>query len=203
MKRFLLMVTTLIMGLGCQQVDKEIDKDVESGGDSGSNSEVEAILEVDNSEFVLDYTAQSVEIVVTANQPFYVEVDADWITYTRDGDIVVLNILENITSEPRMSEVLVVSRELSKEVTIYQGVKPEKMQLRLEHTSLYLDSPIWGGQDIQGVVEWGDGITEKYYEGISHEYVDDQKRSAQFTMEGATSFRIECIGDIEGVVLAL
>lgn len=197
MKRFLVMLMVLIVCVGCKQLNKDIDKQ--------PDSVVEAELEVDNSELVLDYTAQNAEIVVRTNRSFEVMVSADWITHTiaDSKDRVLLQILENTTSEPRISEVVITAGELSRRVTIKQGVKPERMSLLLEHSSTHLDSPVWDGYDIKGSVDWGDGTTEEYREGISHEYSDAQKHSAQFTMEGATSFHIERVGEIESVTISL
>ena len=197
MRRFLIIAVALIVCVGCHNLDKEVDKQP----DNLPQTE----LQVDKSELILDYTAQSVDITIIANQPFSVEVDVAWITYTivESGDRVVLSVAENSGSEPRSAEVVISAGDLSHRVKVEQGVKPETMQLIVGHTSLSLDSPTWGGSDVRGVVDWGDGTTEEYYEGISHDYADADKRSAQFTMEGATSFRIERVGEIESVILAL
>ena len=166
---------------------------------------IETELEVDKSELHLDYTAQSVDIVVRANQPYSVDIEAEWMIYAiaESGDRVVLSVDENRGSEPRMAEVVITAGDLSHTIMVEQGVKPETMKLTLGHNSLLLDSPTWGGSDVRGVVDWGDGTTEEYYEGISHDYVDNQRRSAQFTMEGATSFRIDRVGEIESVTISL
>jgi hypothetical protein len=197
MKRFLVMLMVLIVCVGCKQLNKDIDKQ--------PDSVVEAELEVDNSEFVLDYTAQNIELAVRASLPFEVEVNVDWISHTiaDSGDRVVLAIAENSSTEPRLAELVITAGELSATVVIEQGVKPELMELLLEHSSAHLDSPAWDGYDIKGSVDWGDGTTEEYRDGISHDYADAQRRSAQFNMEGATSFYIESIGDIESITLSI
>lgn len=197
MRRFLIIAVALIACVGCHNFDKEVDGE--------PNGVIETELEVDKSELILDYTAQSVDIVVRANQPYSVDIEAEWMIYAiaESGDRVVLSVDENRGSEPRMAEVVITAGDLSHTIIVEQGAKPETMQLLLEHTSLYIDSPTWGGINIRGSVDWGDGTTEEYQEGISHDYTDTQKHSAQFTMEGATSFYIERIGDIESVTLSL
>lgn len=194
------MIAIVAVCAGCQYLDKEIDQQPSNEPDNV----VETELEVDKSEFMLDYTAQSVEIAIRANQLFEVKVSAEWITYAiaGSGDRVVLSVTENTTPESRSSEIVIIAGDLMHTVTIEQGAKPETMQLLLEHTSSYLDSPTWGGSNIRGSVDWGDGTTEEYQEGISHDYTDTQKHSAQFTMEGATSFHIERIGEIESVTIS-
>ncbi|MBR5821264.1 MAG: BACON domain-containing protein [Alistipes sp.] len=195
MKRFLLIIAIAAVCAGCQFLDVEPAPSVDSFA--------KAELRVDKSEFTLDYTAHSVEVEVYANLPYDVVVDVDWVGYavSDECDRVLFHISENGGSEPRTTEVVIAADELQHTITIYQACKPERMQLRLEHTSTTLDTPIWEGKDIKGVVDWGDGTTEEYSAGMSHDYADTQKHSAQFAMEGATSFYIERIGEIESVTI--
>lgn len=198
------MIALVALCAGCQYSDNGIDQQPDNGV-IDNEPEVEAELEVDKSEFVLDYVAQSIEVQVTANKPFEVSVDVSWLTYAiaEGGDRVVLSVTENTTSKSRSAKVVITADELSHTVTVEQGAKPVQMQLLLEHTSSVFDTPTWGGSNIKGVVDWGDGTTEEYSEGMSHEYTDTQKHSAQFRMEGATSFHIERIGEIESVTISL
>ncbi len=198
------MIALVALCAGCQYSDKGIDQQPDNGV-IDNEPEVEAELEVDKSEFVLDYVAQSIEVQVTANKPFEVSVNVSWLTYAiaEGGDRVVLSVTENTTSKSRSANVVITADELSHTVTVEQGAKPVQMQLLLEHTSSVFDTPTWGGSNIKGVVDWGDGTTEEYSEGMSHEYTDTQKHSAQFRMEGATSFHIERIGEIDSVTISL
>ena len=203
MKRFLLMLAALMAFAGCKQLNKEVDN--HPGNEPDSGVETETILEIDRSRVDLDYAAQSVEIAVVANRAFEVDICVDWISYTivDSGDRVVLQVAENTESKPRSAEVVILAGELICSLMVYQTTKPELMVLSLEHSSAHLDSPEWDGYDIKGSVDWGDGTIEEYYDGISHDYSDAQKRSAQFTMDGAASFRIESIGEIESITLAI
>lgn len=197
MRRLLIIAVALIACVGCHNFDKEVDGE--------PNGVIETELEVDKSELHLDYTAQSVDIVVRANQPYSVDIKAEWMIYAiaESGDRVVLSVDENRGSEPRSAEVVISAGDLSHRVKVEQGVKPETMKLTIGHTASTLDSPTWGGSDIRGTIDWGDGTTEEYQDGISHDYVDNQRRSAQFTMEGATTFCIERVGEIESVTISL
>lgn len=193
----MIIAVALIACVGCHNFDKEVDGE--------PNGVIETELEVDKSELHLDYTAQSVDIVVRANQPYSVDIKAEWMIYAiaESGDRVVLSVDENSGSEPRMAEVVITAGDLSHTIMVEQGVKPETMQLTLGHTSLLLNSPTWGGSDVRGVVDWGDGTTEEYSEGISHDYADGELHCAQFTMEGATTFCIERVGEIESITISL
>ena len=203
MKRYLLMLIALILCVGCKELNTQIDKEPDNTEDNGVERADELVVE--GSEFVLDYTAQYIELAVRASLPFEVEVNVDWISHTiaESGDRVVLQLLENSDTEPRSAEVVILAGDQICSITIQQGVKLELMELLLEHSSAHLASPEWNGYDIKGSVDWGDGTTEEYHDGISHDYSDAQKRSAQFQMEGATSFRIEQIGDIECVTISI
>lgn len=191
MRRFIFIFLALVMCLGCKQ--------------PATLPEVKQELAVDITELHLDYRSQEVEIAVRSNQTIEVDVAVMWILYSvsEGGDGVSLFIMENRGSEPRSAEMVIRAGDLSHRVTIYQGIKPETMQLSLSHRSTHLDSPEWSGSDLKGVVEWGDGTTEEYHEGISHDYANGELHCVQFTMEGATSFRIERVGEIESVILAL
>ena len=178
MRRFLIIAVALIVCVGCHNLDKEVNKQP----DNLPQTE----LQVDKSELILDYTAQSVDITIIANQPISVEVDVAWITYTvaESGDRVVLSVAENSGSEPRSAEVVISAGDLSHRVKVEQGVKPETMQLTLGHTSLSLDSPTWGGSDIRGTIDWGDDRNEIYIENTTHVY----------ELEGNYSIRIDLLG---------
>ena len=56
MRRFLIIAVALIACVGCHNFDKKVDGE--------PNGVIETELEVDKSELHLDYTAQSVDIVV-------------------------------------------------------------------------------------------------------------------------------------------
>ncbi|MBO7282787.1 MAG: BACON domain-containing protein [Alistipes sp.] len=201
MKRFWLIIAIVAVCAGCQYLDKEIDKQP----DNEIEHEPEIELEVDKSDIILDYKTQNVEIAVRANIEFDVDICVDWITYiiADSGDRVVLSVAENTTAESRSAEIVIIASDIICTVTVVQGVKPEMISLLLEHRSTHLEAPTWGGSDVKGVVDWGDGTIEEFREGMSHDYIDVQKHSAQFDVEGATSFHIERIGDIESVTISL
>ena len=98
---------------------------------------------------------------------------------------------------------MITAGELSHTVNITQLPKPEMMTLSLGHRSEILDSPKWGGESVSGTIDWGDGTTQAYEEGASHEYLDAELRTATFEMQGAESFKIERVGNIERVELVL
>jgi hypothetical protein len=66
-----------------------------------------------------------------------------------------------------------------------------------------MSSPKWGGEAVSGTINWGDGTSEAYREGITHNYADAESHTATFTMSGTSSFEIEAIGDMESLTIAV
>ena len=190
MRRLVFAMALLFVAIGCKN--------------SNIDEVVEPTLSVDVESIEIDYKKQSVEIAFKSNVD---EIDVDsifWVIYegVTDGKIV-LTVMENTSNEARNSKVVITAGELSHTVNITQLPKPEMMTLSLGHRSEILDSPKWGGESVSGTIDWGDGTTQAYEEGASHEYLDAELRTATFEMQGAESFKIERVGKIERVELVL
>ena len=183
------MITLLLLAVACKS------------GDNGL-LEPSAELSVEQSAITVDYNAQSVTIDVVSNTAIEVKSSEYWaivdsVIETETGYMVKLGLLENGSDADRKATVTITAGEITASVTITQCVKPEVMTLVLRHTDEYLQSPVWGGERVTGVVDWGDGVTEEYEEGIAHDYTAAESHTATFEMEGATLFTIERVGNIE------
>ncbi|MBR5198116.1 MAG: BACON domain-containing protein [Alistipes sp.] len=188
MKR-VLMITLLLLAVACKS------------GDNGL-LEPSAELSVEQSAITVDYNTQSVTIDVVSNTAIEVKSSEYWaivdsVIETETGYMVNIGLLENGSDADRKATVTVTAGEITASVTITQCVKPEVMTLVLRHTDEHLQSPVWGGERVTGVVDWGDGVTEEYEEGIAHDYTAAESHTATFEMEGATLFTIERVGNIE------
>lgn len=75
--------------------------------------------------------------------------------------------------------------------------------LTLRHNMDYLRSPEWRGSDPQGSVDWGDGTTQSYSDGIDHYYDADGAHAARFDMADVEGFEIEQLGDIKHFDIAM
>lgn len=197
MRRVLFIAVALLMvAVGCKNRDKEI-VDIP-----------QTTLEVEATNITISHEAQKVEIEVLCNAEFDVSEEVFWLAVTnvRDGDtkVVVLNALANDSEEMRSAEVVIVAGEEKRTVTIIQSGKPMvSMELSITHCNLSMASPKWGGEAVSGNINWGDGSTEVYTEGVTHDYADGERYTATFTMSGATSFDIERIGDMESLTIAV
>ena len=198
MRRVLFIVAALlVMAVGCKNRDKEVVVIPST------------TLDVETTDVNISHEAQKVEIEVVCNEEFDVEIEADWLRLynilERDGvDVVVLNIEANDVEQARSADVVIVAGELRHAITLTQsGVVATSMEVAIGHRNQMLASPKWGGEDVRGSINWGDGVTEEYAEGVVHEYADDDAHTALFTMSGTTSFEIERIGDMESLTIAV
>ncbi len=191
MRGLIFLVATLFLAIGCKE--SNVDERVE-----------QPTLNVDVESLELSYREQKVEIAVESSEEIDVAEQVLWININGvDKGKVKLSILKNDTEKAREADVIITAGELSHTVHIIQLAKGEVFSLVLGHSSEILDSPKWGGDNVSGRVDWGDGTSEEYVEGVSHEYTADDKHTATFDMEGATSFEIERVGEIESVEITL
>lgn len=191
MRGLIFLVATLFLAIGCKE--SNVDERVE-----------QPTLNVDVESLELSYCEQKVEIAVESSEEIDVAEQVQWININGvDKGKVKLSILKNDTEKAREADVIITAGELSHTVHIIQLAKGEVFSLVLGHSSEILDSPKWGGDNVSGRVDWGDGTSEEYVEGVSHEYTTDDKHTATFDMEGATSFEIERVGEIESVEITL
>lgn len=166
-------------------------------------------LEVEATEITLSHEAQKTQLVVVCNKTFDVEIEAEWlrlynIREEEEKSVVVVSIEANETAEERSAEVVVVAGELRHVVTITQsGVVAPSMEVAIGHRNQQMSSPKWGGEAVSGTINWGDGTSEAYREGITHNYADAESHTATFTMSGTSSFEIEAIGDMESLTIAV
>lgn len=190
MRKLIFILSTLLLVVGCKQTN--IDERPEPS------------LDVATEAVTVDYKQQEIVLEVSTNQTITVKESAWWLMVEQIAeDRIVLSVMSNDSEQSRECEVTITAAELSRTVRITQLAKPEIMRLSLGHTSTTLASPEWSGDEVRGTVDWGDGSEEEYREGISHQYSDNAKRTATFDMQGATSFKIDQVGEIECVEITL
>lgn len=166
-----------------------------------SSSDVDVVepnLEVDIERVDIDYTAQRVSIPVQSNVEVEAECVATWISVvSTDGGVVELAVEANGDSDDRVAQLLITAEGLSHRVTIKQTGMPEMIALKLCHSMSYLLSPQWYGSSLRGTVDWGDGLSEDYAEGLEHDYRAADNYEAMFLVEGADGFKIDKLGEID------
>lgn len=84
-------------------------------------------------------------------------------------------------------------------VSVSSPAEQPRMELVVGHSGATLGSPQWVGSNISGTIDWGDGSSEKYNEGVKHSYEAEGEYKALFDMQGPTGFKIGQLGEIDSI----
>lgn len=87
-------------------------------------------------------------------------------------------------------------------ISVSSPAKQPRMELVVGHSGATLGSPQWVGSNISGTIDWGDGSSEKYDEGIKHSYEAEGEYNALFDMSGPIGFKIEQLGEISSIAIS-
>ncbi len=166
-------------------------------------------LDVVEDSFDVSYEAQTIELNFATNVEYSFEVGAEWITLVESRSVesykVCFTIAENLSRDERSSYIKIDAGDVEAKIPVLQRGAPERMTLKLTHTDATLAMPMWYGDAVSGRVEWGDGSSDSYAEGLEHDYASDGSISydALFDMCGAEGFHIPAIGDISDIEIAV
>lgn len=86
-------------------------------------------------------------------------------------------------------------------ISVSSPAKQPRMELVVGHSGATLGSPQWVGSNVRGTIDWGDGSSEKYDEGIKHSYEAEGEYNALFDMSGPIGFKIEQLGEISSIAI--
>lgn len=195
MRKILYISVVLALFVGCKS-DKPLPEPVI----------VEIVMDED--KYQLDHTGQTLTLEFRTNAQYSFEIGAEWITPMEDSRAMEsytqsFAVAANDSADMRSTYIKIIAGEVEYTVTVEQAGKPEMFHLTLKHSQKQLQSPEWSGESIRGEVDWGDGTTEEYKEGISHTYTSDGQYKAKFEMENIEGFEIEQLGDIEHLNIAM
>lgn len=87
-------------------------------------------------------------------------------------------------------------------ISVSSPAKQPRMELIVGHSGATLGSPQWVGSNISGTIDWGDGSSEKYDEGVKHSYEAEGEYKASFDMIGPTGFKIGQLGEISSIAIS-
>lgn len=87
-------------------------------------------------------------------------------------------------------------------ISVSSPAEQPRMELVVGHSGETLGSPQWVGSNVRGTIDWGDGSSEKYDEGIKHSYEAEGEYKALFDMSGPIGFKIEQLGEIESIEIS-
>lgn len=166
-----------------------------------------ALIVAENS-YEVGYKGEQLCFELNTNVKYDIEFSEAWLTLgdTRalESYDIVVDVAANNSTSPREAEIVITGGKLTHRISVAQAASPDIIHLTIEHNELSLYSPLWYGDDVQGSVVWNDGLAaEPWNEGASYEYdsLTNDTRKATFSMENATSFTIEQIGNIHSITI--
>lgn len=165
-------------------------------------------LIVAEDSYEVGYKGEQLCFELNTNVKYDIEFSEAWLTLgdTRalESYDIVVDVAANNSTSPREAEIVITGGKLTHRISVAQAASPDIIHLTIEHNELTLYSPLWYGDDVQGSVVWNDGLAaEPWNEGASYEYdsLTNDTRKATFSMENATSFTIEQIGNIHSITI--
>lgn len=166
-----------------------------------------ALIVAENS-YEVGYKGEQLCFELNTNVKYDIEFSEAWLTLgdTRalESYDIVVDVAANNSTSPREAEIVITGGKLTHRISVAQAASPDIIHLTIEHNELTLYSPLWYGDDVQGSVVWDDGLAaEPWNDGASYEYdsLTNDTRKATFSMENATSFTIEQIGNIHSITI--
>lgn len=166
-----------------------------------------ALIVAENS-YEVGYKGEQLCFELNTNVKYDIEFSEAWLTLgdTRalESYDIVVDVAANNSTSPREAEIVITGGKLTHRISVVQAASPDIIHLTIKHNELTLYSPLWYGDDVQGSVVWNDGLAaEPWNEGASYEYdsLTNDTRKATFSMENATSFTIEQIGNIHSITI--
>ena len=81
-------------------------------------------IEVSQTEIDVPAEGGTYDLTVTANVDYEVSVDADWITFTSDGDTYTFTVETTSSTEERTATITISGENITKEVTVTQEGAP-------------------------------------------------------------------------------
>lgn len=166
-----------------------------------------ALIVAENS-YEVGYKGEQLCFELNTNVKYDIEFSEAWLTLSDTRALesydIVVDVAANNSTSPREAEIVITGGKLTHRISVVQAASPDIIHLTIEHNELTLYSPLWYGDDVQGSVVWNDGLAaEPWNEGAGYEYdsLTNDTRKATFSMENATSFTIEQIGNIHSITI--
>lgn len=158
---------------------------------------------------IIEKTAnrQKFEIGIRSNIAFDATTSDDWITIGTENTKVTTNTNLQITLEdhhgfePRRSTINVESDKISRKIQIIQHPWPQRWQISILHNESKLESPLFNGNYVGGTVDWGDGSSGVFKEGVPYSYSNNSEKSTTFNMHGTkiNSIKFPAISSIKSI----
>ena len=104
------------------------------------------------------------------------------------GDFTLtITVDANEEETPRSGTVTLMAGDISQTITINQAALqlPPRQYIRIRHSAATLTAPSFTGDIVRTTVDWGDGTTEPYTPGMTHNYAAAGTYEAVVEVRGA------------------
>lgn len=162
----------------------------------------DAILVAQN-EYTISAKTTELNFEVNTNVDFKVTTSASWIKErkfsSRSLEIVPVrfSIDENVFLQAREGYIYITSNEVQQTIKIIQNGRIDYGKFSITHTNNLFQIPFLTGNNLIGYIDWGDGETETFQNGIIHSYSNNSLYTTTTECWGAEEIKIE---GIQGIV---
>lgn len=140
------------------------------------------------------------------NYFYELEEPSDWVTISETKSItsetLLLNIQKNQYKRQRSAVLVFCSQEADNQeyLTIIQSGIPN--EYRIIHSNNEYDIPELNGEDVTGIVDWGDGSDgEEYSPYMTHHYPMEGEYTVSILSRNATGFKMPDVVNITRIEL--
>lgn len=153
-------------------------------------------------EYVISASTTELVFDVNTNVDFEINTSVNWIKekrgISRSLEVVPLkfSVDENVSLLPRDGYIYISFGDIQQTIKIIQDGRIDSGRLRITHVNSQFQIPHFIGNNIIGNINWGDGQTDEYKEGVEHSYNDSSKHTVTIECWGAKEVQVF---DIKGV----
>ena len=154
-------------------------------------------------EYVISASTTDLVFNVNTNVDFEINTSVNWIKEKRgisralEVMPVKLSVDKNVSLLPREGYIYISSGDIQQTIKIIQNGRIDYGKLRITHVNPQFQIPHFIGNNIIGNINWGDGQTDEYIEGVEHSYNDSSKHTVTIECWGAKEIHFL---DIKGIL---
>lgn len=158
----------------------------------------------DYTKYQVECNGGYVEIKLRANVNYTVKIveGSDWMrtisTKGMESHTAEIAVDPNNSTFPRTGSLQLLGGVAPANVTITQDGQTQC--LRVRHHASSFEFPLLGGNNVTGVVDWGDGGPKNNYTGgLSFSYLDIAERTVVFEGKNVSAVTVKSLVDISGL----
>lgn len=160
-------------------------------------------ISIDGTAAEVTYIGGEIIIPVEANVAYEVVIPAgvDWITNSgtkaMESKQQSVTVARNESEEDRSAEIVFRNTASGIEKVFYIKQAGFSPTVVIEHTALEFTVPELSGEEASATVMWGDGTSEPYEKGLTHEYPVEGTYNVKIIGKGITGYTL---ASIDGVI---